>query len=187
MDSFQYSSLKCGLCEAGNFDGAVKIYKEMGGGRLKKGSGAVSVWELMRRKGSGADSTTYGVLIHGLCKNGHLNKALTILKEAEDQRDKLDALAHSSMVDGLSKQGRVDEALGILHQMDNHDFELNCLPNLVTHYTLMDGIYKASECEKASVMWACMFKYGFQLDIDTMITLIAGDVVFVLSWQYLQM
>lgn len=32
MDSFQYSSLKCGLCEAGNFDGAVKIYKEMGGG-----------------------------------------------------------------------------------------------------------------------------------------------------------
>jgi len=23
MDSFQYSSLKCGLCEAGNFDGAV--------------------------------------------------------------------------------------------------------------------------------------------------------------------
>jgi hypothetical protein len=30
-------------------------------------------------------------------------------------------------------------------------------------------------------MWACMFKYGFQLDIDTMITLIAGDVVFVLS------
>jgi hypothetical protein len=47
-------------------------------GRLKKGSGAVSVWELMRRKGIGADSTTYGVLIHRLCKNGHLNKALTI-------------------------------------------------------------------------------------------------------------
>ena len=32
MDSFQYISLKCGLCEAGNFDGAVKIYKEIGGG-----------------------------------------------------------------------------------------------------------------------------------------------------------
>ena len=45
---------------------------------------AISIWELLPEKGCCTDSTTYGILIHGLCKNGYLNKALSSLKEAEN-------------------------------------------------------------------------------------------------------
>ncbi|KAG6769566.1 hypothetical protein POTOM_025214 [Populus tomentosa] len=128
--------------------------------KVEEGSGAVSVWELMRRKGSGANSTTYGVLIHGLCKNGHLNKALTILKEAEDERDKLDALAHSSMV----------EALGMVHQMDNHGCKLS--PHVCN--LLINGFVRASKLEQEIHFFREMESKGCSPPLVVYNTLING-------------
>ena len=150
----------------------------------------------MVSKGCSPPLVVYNTLINGLCKAERFCHAYSFVKEMLKKDWKPDSITCSLLMVALNLwRQALDKGLEFCWEnwrcfaalFKYEAVELNCLPNLVTHYTLMDGIYKASECEKASVMWACMFKYGFQLDIDTMITLIAGDVVFVLSWQYLQM
>ncbi|RVX23080.1 Pentatricopeptide repeat-containing protein [Vitis vinifera] len=41
----------------------------------------------------------------------------------------------------------------------------NCVPNLVTHNTLMEGFYKVRDFERASKIWDHILQYGLQPDI----------------------
>ena len=79
----------------------------------------------MCEKACVADTTTYGVLVHGLCKNGYLNKALQILKEAENARADLEAFAYSSTINGLCREGVLDEAARLVGKMDKCGYELS--------------------------------------------------------------
>ena len=50
-----------------------------------------------------ADSATYGVVIHGLCRNGYVNRALQVLEEAEHRGGGVDEFAYLSLINALCK------------------------------------------------------------------------------------
>ena len=96
-----YNTMLRGLFRAAKLSKCFELWEEMGKNNCcnivsyniliqglfdnKKVEEANCNWQLLHKRGLRADSTTYGVLIHGLCKNGYLNEALRILKEAENE------------------------------------------------------------------------------------------------------
>ncbi|KAJ9694905.1 hypothetical protein PVL29_010398 [Vitis rotundifolia] len=106
---------------------------------------AISIRELLPEKGCCTDSTTYGILIHGLCKNGCSNKALSSLEEAENGGPDSDTFACSSMISGLGREGRLDGVVGILDRMTKH----GCRPNPHVSNAVINGFVRASKLEYA--------------------------------------
>ncbi|RZB52786.1 Pentatricopeptide repeat-containing protein [Glycine soja] len=100
-----------------------------------------------------ADSATYGVVIHGLCRNGYVNRALQVLEEAEHRGGGVDEFAYLSLINALCKEGRLDEAVEDALQLYSTMRQKNCV-NLVTHNTIMEGFYKDGNCKMASKIWA---------------------------------
>ncbi|KAB2621985.1 pentatricopeptide repeat-containing protein [Pyrus ussuriensis x Pyrus communis] len=148
---------------------------------LVKVDEAISVWRLMCEKACVADTTTYGVLVHGLCKNGYLNKALQILKEAENARADLEAFAYSSTINGLCREGILDEAARLVGKMDKCGYELTskledailffrgmctkvCSPIVLSYNTLINGLCKAERFSNAYVFVREMLEKGWKPD-----------------------
>ncbi|KAG7033785.1 Pentatricopeptide repeat-containing protein, partial [Cucurbita argyrosperma subsp. argyrosperma] len=140
-----YNTMLRGLFRAAKLSKCFELWEEMGLFDNKKVEEAICNWQLLHKRGLRADSRTYGVLIHGLCKNGYLNEALRILKEAENEDADLDTFVYSSMIHGLCKKGRLEQAVELIHQMNKHKYKLN------SHIfnSLINGCIRASKLEKA--------------------------------------
>ncbi|KAJ8484762.1 hypothetical protein OPV22_017247 [Ensete ventricosum] len=133
---------------------------------------AMILWEqLQQHKALRPDSITYGVLIHGLCENGYINKALQELKKAEEGEDKiLDVFAYTSLLDGLCKDGRIDEAICVYDQMA----KCGCRPNSQTYNALISGFCRVSKIAEAIQFFNQMQSSGCSPTIVTYNTLISG-------------
>ena len=102
------------------------------------------------------------MLIDGFCKNGYLNKAIHILKEAECQKADLDVFAYSSMINGFCKEGRLYEAFAVVGQMEKRGHVLN------SHVfnSLIEGFIRASKLKDAGnehsgqVSYSCLLQYS---------------------------
>ena len=117
-----------GLCKAGNVEECFELWEEMGKCSLRnvrsyniflkglfengKVDDAMMLWDGLLE----ADSATYGVVVHGLCWNGYVNRALQVLEEAEHREGGMDVdeFAYSSLINALCKEGRLDEAGGVV-------------------------------------------------------------------------
>ncbi|KAL8140640.1 hypothetical protein V2J09_006661 [Rumex salicifolius] len=105
---------------------------------------AISIWERLLCCDFCADSRAFGVVIHGLCKHGYLNMAMSILREAEHS-GKPDIYAYSSLINGLCKEGRLDEALSMLDHMLSKGIEANSH----VYNALINGFIGAFRIESA--------------------------------------
>ncbi|KAL2337015.1 hypothetical protein Fmac_011461 [Flemingia macrophylla] len=121
-----------GLCKAGKVEECFELWEEMEkwGSRnvrscniVLKVDEAVSLWDGL----SEADAATYGVVVHGLCRNGCVNRALQVLEEAGCRGGgvDVDALAYSAMINALCKEGRLGEAGGVVELMNKRGCKLN--------------------------------------------------------------
>ncbi|KAB2621996.1 pentatricopeptide repeat-containing protein [Pyrus ussuriensis x Pyrus communis] len=132
------------------------------------------LWEV--REACVADTTTYGVLVHGLCKNGEgildeaarlvgkkIGMALNMWHQALDKGFEPNVTMHNIVIHGLCSAGKAEDALQFYFQMGRW----NCFPNLVTYNTLMEGFHKIRDCEKASEVWAHLLKDGLRPDTIT--------------------
>ncbi|RVX06028.1 Pentatricopeptide repeat-containing protein [Vitis vinifera] len=168
---FKKGTLIHELCGSGNLDGAIRVYKAMfkGGvspdvvvhntmlnrdsqvGRIKeclelwKVDEAISIWELLPEKGCCTDSTTYGILIHGLCKNGYLNKALSSLKEAENGGfGYTKSSCCNAVINGFVRASKLEYAIrffgGMVNNLVKEMLQKGWKPDTITYSLLMNGL-----------------------------------------------
>ncbi|KAL2957927.1 hypothetical protein AAZX31_18G178500 [Glycine max] len=190
-DLFTYSALIHGLSEVGNLGEARRVYEEMvgRGGLFENGKvdKAMVLWDGLTE----ADSATYGVVIHGLCRNGYVNRALQVLEEAEHRGGGVDEFAYLSLINALCKEGRLDEAGGVVKLRISvafvKHFKLDsavkvfremsskgCWPTVVSYNILINGLLRAGRFREAYDCVNEMLEKGWKPDIITYSTLIDG-------------
>ncbi|XP_068667780.1 pentatricopeptide repeat-containing protein At3g09060-like [Aristolochia californica] len=180
-DSFTYCTMIHGLCEMGNVEGTAELcYKMVEKGSMpdvvtclfEKGQveDALKKCEGLPETGLNPDANSYGILIHGLCENEYVAKALPILKEAEDKNAELDVFAYTSMINGLCDEGRLDDALRIFSQMELHDR----IPTLQTYNSLINRFSQAGKIVDSFQLFDNMVGNGCAPNVVTYNTLING-------------
>uniref|UniRef100_A0A0R0FDR5 Pentacotripeptide-repeat region of PRORP domain-containing protein n=1 Tax=Glycine max TaxID=3847 RepID=A0A0R0FDR5_SOYBN len=182
-DLFTYSALIHGLSEVGNLGEARRVYEEMvgRGGLFENGKvdKAMVLWDGLTE----ADSATYGVVIHGLCRNGYVNRALQVLEEAEHRGGGVDEFAYLSLINALCKEGRLDEAGGVFVKHFKLDSAVKafremsskgCWPTVVSYNILINGLLRAGRFREAYDCVNEMLEKGWKPDIITYSTLIDG-------------
>ncbi|KAL6337448.1 hypothetical protein AAG906_036762 [Vitis piasezkii] len=106
---------------------------------------AISIWELLPEKGCCTDSTTYGILIHGLCKNGYLNKALSSLKEAENGGfGYTKSSCCNAVINGFVRASKLEYAIrffgGMVNNLVKEMLQKGWKPDTITYSLLMNGL-----------------------------------------------
>ncbi|KAH1152091.1 hypothetical protein GYH30_045537 [Glycine max] len=74
----------------------------------------------MHDKGQSANVITYNSLINALCKNLHLDQAISLFKKMKEHGIQIDVPSYTILIDGLCKAGLFDEALALLSKMEDN-------------------------------------------------------------------
>lgn len=104
---------------------------------------------LCTEEGFVPDRFTFNALIDGLCKDGQVHNAFTLLDDMQRGGCVPDAAVYNTLIDGLRKASRAEEAGKLLQEMQSLGFE----PDVVTYNTLIDELCKGGRTEDASKLF----------------------------------
>lgn len=121
-----YNIVLRGLCDAGNVDLAMKVYKSMV-------SGTIHVEP---------DSWTVCTLVKGLCIGGRIVEAENIIRDMVEQKKLTDIAPHTMLIGAYLREGKIRKALSLW----NETLELGFVPNSKIYSTLLKGFCR----------WKCM-------------------------------
>ena len=71
----------------------------------------------MHDKGQSANVITYNSLINALCKNLHLDQAISLFKKMKEHGIQIDVPSYTILIDGLCKGGRLRNAQEIFQHL----------------------------------------------------------------------
>nr|GFB69267.1 hypothetical protein [Tanacetum cinerariifolium] len=84
------------------------------------------------------DVVDYTILVDGLCKEGHIRKALEICTLARNNKITLNIVTYNTIINGLFHQGCFVEAFRLFDSLE----KINVIPSEITYSTLIDALCK---------------------------------------------
>nr|ABD28636.1 Tetratricopeptide-like helical [Medicago truncatula] len=100
----------------------------------------------------------YGVVIHGLCKGGYLNKALDLCTLIEKKGVNLNIVIYNSIINGLCHDGCLIEAFRLFDSLE----KLNLMTSEITYATLIYALCREGYLQDAEHVFKKMVLNGFQ-------------------------
>ncbi|KAM7253871.1 hypothetical protein ACFE04_031553 [Oxalis oulophora] len=174
-DCYCYTILINGYCNNQKTDEAVSLLEEMTRKGIKPTVvtyntlissffGAEQVSEAqkllgdMRKKYDIVPHTsTYCIIMDGLCKNGYFSVAISLLHSLENcMSSKLDISVYTPLIDGLFKIGKLKDAWLLFNRLSDR----GPVPNVITYSIMIRELCKEGNLEKANDMLFEMEKKG---------------------------
>ncbi|XP_024536953.1 uncharacterized protein LOC9662505 [Selaginella moellendorffii] len=185
-DSFTYSTLVAGFCNAKEIDQALVLVKEMmdsgiaahvrahnnlllalfRAGRVSEG---VEHFREMA-KTCAPNKFTYGTVIDGLSKAQRMEEALDCLKEMHTTGLMPDVVNCNIVLNGLCKARKIDKAIELFLEMPS----MGCEPTIVSYNTVISGLASIDKMDEAYKFFNSMIDNGCEPDVIAFTTLIHG-------------
>ncbi|WMV31980.1 hypothetical protein MTR67_025365 [Solanum verrucosum] len=176
FDVVAFNTLIKGLFAENKVEDAVELFKK-----------------LVRDKICEPNEVMYAIVMNGLCKRGHTQKTLSLLRLMEQdaainilnemkQKDVLpNIVTYNSIIDGLcklgqwekmdyAKEGKVKDAEEVMKHMVEKGVE----PNIITYSALMDGYCLRGQVNRARRIFDSLREKGIETDIFSYNILIKG-------------
>ncbi|PWA61675.1 pentatricopeptide repeat protein [Artemisia annua] len=112
----------------------------------------------------GPNVVMYNTMIKGLCKFGHNDIAIQLLRHIDERGCKPDVVTYSTIIDSLCKDKLIDEAFKLFKEMV---FKKGISPNVITYNSLIDGLCKLGRWEEAPKMLQEMLDVGISPNVHT--------------------
>lgn len=90
------------------------------------------------------DVVAYSIVVDGLCKEGHLDKALEVCEVMKKRGSHPNMITYNSILNGLCLQGCLVEAFRLFNSLDQQ-----LTPTVVTYGTLIDALSREGFLEDA--------------------------------------
>uniref|UniRef100_A0A2N9FFD3 Pentatricopeptide repeat-containing protein n=1 Tax=Fagus sylvatica TaxID=28930 RepID=A0A2N9FFD3_FAGSY len=113
---------------------------------------------------------TYGILLDGLCKNEHFDKAMTLLQEIEDNKLHPNIVIYNILIDGLCNVGKLAAARELFYSLPAKGLQ----PNVQTYTIMIKGLCKEGLIDEVDELLKKMDGNGCSLDNCTYNTIIQG-------------
>lgn len=97
------------------------------------------------------DLFTYTTLIDGLCKEGNISRARSLLRQILQDGMLPDVAAYTALISGLFREGELDEGKYLLDKM----LEQGLVPNIATIDSLIRGFCRKGFCKKDGMLEMC--------------------------------
>ncbi|XAR53447.1 hypothetical protein NMG60_11022001 [Bertholletia excelsa] len=116
------------------------------------------------------DVVDYSIVVDGLCKEGHVDKALDLCAFAKRKGVTLNIVTYNSIMNGLCHQGCFVEAFRLLDSLEKIDM----IPSEITYATLIDTLSKEGLLADARNLFDSMILKGFKPNTRVCNSLING-------------
>lgn len=113
------------------------------------------VWHLFTHMTT-VNSFTFNIVLHALCKEGKLQKALDLINEMEAKRCGPNVVSYNTLIWGFCTHGKVEYGMKLTAQM----VDKGCHPNVITYNILLKGCCQQGMLEGANSVWQWMVKNG---------------------------
>ncbi|KAI3446347.1 hypothetical protein Pfo_003012 [Paulownia fortunei] len=147
-DVATYSTLLQGYCRKGKKVEANKVLNEM------------------IRGGCSPNTYTCNILLHSLWREGKIAEAERLMQKMNERGDGLDTVSCNIVIDGLCRSGKLDKAVEIVSEMWTHgsaalgnlgnsyiglvdENRKECLPDMITYSTIINGLCRDGRLEEA--------------------------------------
>lgn len=113
----------------------------------------------------GLDAHVHTVIVDGLIKSGHFNRAIRLFREAAAKKYPLDVASYTVAINGLFRAGRSEEAYTLYCLMK----EDGIAPNAKTYNVMLTGFCWQRDVKKVEQILQEMLDAGIELDCNTSI------------------
>ncbi|KAF7828832.1 pentatricopeptide repeat-containing protein [Senna tora] len=157
--------------------------------------------EIPKKYGVVPDEISYGILVKSFCESGNPQKALELVKEAEEKGVEITVITYTTILDGLYRKGKSDEAeklwnvmdkkgcidaasynVRLMFSQDDRPEEVNTLidemtkagyqPNTITYNYLMTSYLKREMVDEAKAVFKGLRENGCNPNAATFRTLV---------------
>lgn len=134
---------------------------------------AICLFRELIRSYSHLETSTFNILMRGLCIAGEIDEAFKFLNDMRNFGCSPDIVSYSTLIHGLCKINEVDQARDLLKEV--------CLrseftPNVVIYTTVISGYCKLSKMKEASSLFDEMVRFRTMPNAATFNALIDGFV-----------
>ncbi|CAH8386669.1 unnamed protein product [Eruca vesicaria subsp. sativa] len=109
---------------------------------------AFPIFDEMTKAGHHPSFFTYGSLLKGLCKGGHLKEVEKFLRSLHDVPAAVDTVMYNTVLTAMCRSGSLDKAVSLFGEM----VQRNILPDSYTYTSLLSGL-----CRKGKTVIAILF------------------------------
>lgn len=131
---------------------------------------ALAVYNMMLKSNSKLNSSTFTILIGGLCKSGKTQDAQKLFDEMSVRGIFPSKLTYTVILSGLCQAKRIDDAFRLFNSMKNR----GCHPDYVIFNVLLDGICKMGRMDEAFKLLESFKKDGYIIGKQGYSSLIDG-------------
>ncbi|CAA7017626.1 unnamed protein product [Microthlaspi erraticum] len=128
---------------------------------------ALAVYEDFKEDGLVEESTTFMILVKGLCKAGRIEEMLEILQRMRDNLCKPHVFAYTAMIKTLVSEGNLDASLRVWDEIK---------PDVMAYGTLVMGLCRDGRVERGHELFVEMKEKQILIDRDIYRVLIEGFV-----------
>ncbi|XP_008380488.2 putative pentatricopeptide repeat-containing protein At1g12700, mitochondrial [Malus domestica] len=139
--------------------------------RLNRMDLGFSVLAITLKYGLQPNAHSINTLLHGLCKNSSLAKAMEFFQEIEEKGYTCDEITYATIINGLCKAGKTSKALEILMKMWE-DGRLK--PNQDCYNPIIDSLCKERRIGEALTLFRDMISKNVVPNVFSYATLIHG-------------
>ncbi|KAK9275891.1 hypothetical protein L1049_023165 [Liquidambar formosana] len=149
-----YNSVLNGFVNKGSIDKAYRLLRAMMGDEF---NGDVEVDKLFRVKDMVCRNTTsFSIVIDGLCKTGKLDVALSLFREMVQIGCERNLLLYNNLIAELSNSNRLEESYDLLKEMKESGFK----PTHFTHNSIFGCLCRREDVAGALDLVRVMRVYG---------------------------
>ncbi|KVI01434.1 Pentatricopeptide repeat-containing protein [Cynara cardunculus var. scolymus] len=116
------------------------------------------------------DVVDYTIVVDGLCKEGHIGKALDVCTLAKNYGITLNTITYNSVIYGLCHQGCFVKAFRLFDSLE----KIDVIPSEITYATLIDALCKEGYLLDAEKLLERMIMQGLKPNIRVHNSLING-------------
>ncbi|KAK9933323.1 hypothetical protein M0R45_020524 [Rubus argutus] len=170
-DEFTYAIIINGLCKAGKTSNVMEILEQSAlisshckEDRMEE---ALSLFEMMTRKGIQPDVVTFTCLISAFCKSGKWEEAVQIFKNMIECGTLPNVCTFNAILDALCKEGKTSEALSLMEEMIHGGVK----PDISTYNSLINGLCHSGQWRETTRLFDEMVGLGILPDTITLTAL----------------
>ncbi|XP_076894453.1 pentatricopeptide repeat-containing protein At5g57250, mitochondrial-like [Bidens hawaiensis] len=116
------------------------------------------------------DVVDYTIVVNGLCKDRHIEKALEVCTLAKSYGITVSTVTYNTIINGLCHQGCFVEAFRLFDSLEN----INVTPSEITYSTLIDSLSKEGYLDDAKKLFERMVLKNLNPNIRVYNSLING-------------
>ncbi|XAR71514.1 hypothetical protein NMG60_11028824 [Bertholletia excelsa] len=117
------------------------------------------------------DTSTFNIVIRGLCRTAEVEKAFAIFNEMQNVGCLPDIITYNILIHGFCRAGEPDRGLELLKEIQSGN---GLSPDVVTYTSVILGYCKLGKMEVASNIFNEMISYGVKPSLVTFNVLIDG-------------